>query len=133
MLKVVAYIEIVSGVLSAVDVVGSLLADHRLSVNFGVLGIWIGSGLLKRRESSRVWGAWFAAIGATLTTVVAMMFAAGAESVPLRIGGAERGYISHWWAVAFGLGLAALCTWEIIVLQDPDVRALFQPEASPSA
>src|SRR5438128_6680105 len=45
-LKVVAWVFLIFGILSAIEIISSLVAG-KLSLNFGVLGIFIGRGLLR--------------------------------------------------------------------------------------
>ncbi|NLE37072.1 MAG: hypothetical protein GX621_03510 [Pirellulaceae bacterium] len=57
-LRIVAFLFILLGVLSATEIVLSLIKG-RFNLDIGVLGIFIGRGLLRRSERWRSCGAWF--------------------------------------------------------------------------
>jgi hypothetical protein len=123
-LKVVAVLFILGGVSAIVDMLIQL-TDGTLKINFGVLGLFIGPGLLRLRPGWRTCGLVMLWIGMILLPIftVAILFIGVPGSIDVfgfPIGTAPAVVVSAWTALFF-----ALAVWEYRVLTRPDVRALF--------
>ena len=71
-LKVVAWLFILGGICSAIEVIVSIMHNH-VNINFGVLGIFIGRGLLRLRPGWRTCALvflWLAMIGVPIATLL---------------------------------------------------------------
>jgi hypothetical protein len=123
-LVAVAVLFIICGVLSVLDILFSLFA-HRIEFNFGVLGLFIGPGILRLSRGWRTCGLvmlWITLIGDSIIGV----FVVGASSTGhITVYGAPVANIPKVLLFAFLAGVFALCLWEYRVLTRPDVRGLF--------
>ena len=123
-LKVVAILFIIGGILSVIDCLGSFLHGH-ININFGVLGLFIGPGLLALRRGWRTCGLvflWIAMIGVPLFTVLML-----GHSGPLdfKVFGQKVGHASKELGLIFAIIMWALAVWQYRVLTRLDVRRLF--------
>ena len=123
-LKIVAALFILGGISSIIDVIVDLTRGT-LPLNFGVLGLFVGIGLLR---FSRAWRTcalvflWIALIGLPLVALV-FLFLAG--SVNYTIFWQKIGPGSRPIAVALAALLFAVTVWQYRVLTRPDTRKLF--------
>jgi hypothetical protein len=72
-LRILAYITIFGGVLAAIQTILSLAYGHHLFLNFGIIGIWMGLGLLRGDKRWRQWTAvlaWIGWLGALIGGVI---------------------------------------------------------------
>jgi len=123
-LKVVAILFIIGGILSVIDVIGSFLHGH-ININFGVLGLFIGPGLLALRPGWRTCGLvflWIAMIGLPLVTVL-MLGLSG--PLDFKVFGQKIGHASKEFGLILAIVMWALAVWQYRVLTRPDVRRLF--------
>src|SRR5688572_7526970 len=97
-LKVVALLFILSGIASLVDVVVSLTID-RLSINFGVLGLWIGPGLLCLSRGWRTCALVFLWIAMICVPMIAILFMNASGPIDFKLFGEKVGHVSK----GFGL------------------------------
>jgi hypothetical protein len=124
-LKIVAWLFVISGILSAIDVVTAFCAG-KLHLNFGVLCIFIGRGLLRLSPGWRT------------AALICLWFVFGIMLILLlaTIGGCDMqvtwfGKRLHDTPETRMIGLLvlalwfALFFWEYRVLTRPDVRRLF--------
>ena len=123
-LKIVAALFILGGISSIIDAIITL-TQGTLPLNFGVLGLFVGIGLLRLSRPWRNFALvflWIAFISLPLVALV-FMFLAGSVN-----------YIIFWQKIgpgsrAVGVALAALmfgvALWEYRVLTRPDIRKLF--------
>ena len=123
-LKIVAVLFIFGGVCAAIDVVASLMHSH-ISINFGVLGLFIGPGLLRFSRGWRTCALVFLWIGLIGVPIIALLFLAHQGPLDFRVFGQKVGHASK------GLGLAAaglafvLALWQYRVLTRSDIRERF--------
>jgi hypothetical protein len=123
-LKVVAALFLLGGICSVIEVLVSLLHSH-ISINFGVLGLFIGPGLLRLSRGWRTCALVFLWIAMIVIPIVAVIFmiASGPAEFTLfgqNVGQAPKGLGVVIAALAFGLAV-----WQYRVLTRPDVRRLF--------
>lgn len=129
-LRGVAGLFIFTGVMALLDI-GLALAERRLSLNFGVLGLLIGPGLLRLSRTSWVWAlvfTWVVMIGSGLA-LGAVLLAPG--RVEFRLFGLTVGEGSRLMAAGLGVIIFLLVLWQYWVLTRPDVRQLFRRDAPP--
>jgi len=123
-LKIVAYLCIIFGILVVIDVLFDLLQSH-LNLNFGVLQIPIGFGLLRLRRGWRTCALVFLWIGMILVPV----FCLGVVTMPgmpiYKFLGQPIGAGSKLPALILAIGLFILMVWEYRVLTRESVRRLF--------
>ena len=128
-LKVVAYIFILGGVFSLIEVIVSLMNSH-INLHFGVLGLFIGSGLLRLNSGWRHCALvflWMAMIG---TSIFAILCMASSEPIGLKVFGQDVGYVSKGFTIIFVTLVFSLTIWQYRVLMKSNVRRLFEMSGS---
>ena len=123
-LKVVAVLFIVSGVFAVLEIWLSL-THNQLNLNFGVLGIFIGLGLLRFRRGWRTCALVFIWLALIIIPVFGFMVIGGARPIHLKLFGQQMGYASPIFAFFVATVLFALAAWQYRVLTRPDVVQLF--------
>jgi hypothetical protein len=129
-LKVVAALFILSGISSLIEIIVSLLHGH-ISINFGVLGLFIGAGLLRLNPTWRTWAlvfTWIALVGAPL---VGLIFLIVPGSLDFELFGQPVGHAPKAAGVAVAVVVFLVALWQSRVLTRPGVRALFRPPPPP--
>jgi hypothetical protein len=123
-LKVVATLFILGGICAVIEVLVSL-AHSRININFGVLGLFIGPGLLALRRGWRTCGLvfiWIAMIGAPIFVILVLGYP---RPLDLILFGQKIGYVSKEVGLIAAAVLFLLSLWQYRVLTRPDVRRLF--------
>lgn len=123
-LIVVAVLFILFGVLSVFEVLIALL-HGRISINLGVLNLFVGLGLLRLSRGWRTCGLvflWIALIGLPL---FALLILATARPLDLSLFGRKIGHAHDGLGLLVAAAMFALVLWEYRVLTRPDVRRLF--------
>ena len=123
-LKVVAFLFILGGVCALIEVLVSLLHAH-VSINFGVLGLFIGPGLLRLSRGWRTCALvflWLAMIG---IPIAAVLFLTASGSVDFTLFGQKAGNAPRELGLVIAALAFVLAVWEYRVLTRPDVRRLF--------
>lgn len=121
-LKIVAWVFIFGGICAAIQVVVLLLAGH-ININLGVLGIFIGRGLLRLNRRSLAWAMFFTWFSLILTPIIIVisLFTPGT----LEVFGLTLGKVSPAFSFIFGVAAFALVYWQYTVLTKPQIRQLF--------
>ena len=121
-LKIVAWVFILGGICAAIQVVVLLLAGH-INIHLGVLGIFIGQGLLRLSPRSLAWAMFFTWFSLILTPIIIVisLFTPG----NLEIFGWTIGQVPRAFSFIFGLAAFALIYWQYTVLTKPQIRQLF--------
>jgi hypothetical protein len=123
-LRAVAWIFITFGILACISIVADL-ANGKVSIHVGVLGIFIGRGLLRYipgwRTCGLVW-LWFIMIAVPLIFLVSLTSSSGTV---ILFGRQLRGGGAIVVGVVVCAGFFALALWEYRVLTRPIVRRLF--------
>ena len=125
-LKVVAWIFILGGLSACIEILVAL-TQNRFSLNFGVLGIFIGYGLLKLRSGWRLLGLislWIAMIG---TPVITLMALSNPGKLEFKVFGVKIANLSPAVFSIFMGGCFLFSVWQYRVLTRSDVRTLFYP------
>jgi len=123
-LKVVAGLFIISGCFKLIEMI-TALSQRELNLDFGILNLFIGIGLLKLRAAWRIIA--LIVIGITLLTIpigLSIMMFSDAQA-RFAWFGQEMGYMSKYYILGIGLIIYAFIIWEYRVLNRPDVKALF--------
>ena len=124
-LKVVAWLFILMGIFAVIQIVAMLMHNH-VDLNFGVLGLWIGPGLLRHRRGWRTCALVFLWIG-LIGIPLFMLLSLGRSSLDFKVFGIPMGRIP----TVLGLCLVApfffLILWQYRVLINPHIRRLFYP------
>lgn len=126
-LKVVAILFIVGGIFAAIEVLVSLAHSH-ININFGVLGLFIGPGLLALRPGWRTCALvllWIAMIG---LPIIAILMLGHSGLLDFKVFGQKVGHVSKGFGLAFAVVVFSLAVWQYRVLTRPDVRRLFGVE-----
>jgi hypothetical protein len=128
-LQVVALLFFLSGVLAVLEIWLSLMRGN-ISINFGVLGIFIGWGLLRFRRGWRTCALFFIWLALILLPLFGFFVLAGARPLDLKILGQRMGYASPMFGLAFTGVLFLFALWQYRVLTRPGVAQLFDDHAA---
>lgn len=123
-LKVVAALFILSGVASLIEIAVALW-HGRVSVNFGVIGIFIGTGLLRLHPTWRMWplvSIWIALIVAPIFGILVL---AGDSRLDYQLFGLTAGRASTSAGFIAALAFFLIVLWQYRVLTRRDIRMLF--------
>jgi hypothetical protein len=132
-LKAVAVLFIVTGVFSLVEVVVSLM-NSSIDINFGVLGLFIGPGLLRLSRGWRSVALALLVISAIGLPIVALLFLGAPGPLDFNVFGQQIGYASKELGIGLAIVLFVLVVWQYRVLTSEDVRRPFEtPDEEPAA
>jgi len=123
-LRVVAALWIFTGVCAAIEVVVSLM-NNRISINSGVLDIFIGLGLLRLSRGWRTCALvllWIALIG---TPIITILMIGHSGPLDFKILGQKVGHAPKELGLAMAVALFLLALWQYRVLTSQRVRRLF--------
>lgn len=123
-LKIVAGLFILNGISAAIEVVVALMHGH-ININFGVLGLFIGPGLLRYSRGWRTCALvllWIAMIG---FPIISFVFLSHSGPLDLNVFGQKIGHASKELGLAMAAILFALSLWPYYVLTRPDIRERF--------
>jgi hypothetical protein len=123
-LKVVAVLFLLSGIFSLIEVIVSLMHGH-FNLNFGILGLFIGPGLLRLSRGWRTCALVFLWITMIGLPMVALLFLVTSGPLDFTLFGQKVGDASKGLGILVAALLFALAVWQYRVLTRPDVRRLF--------
>lgn len=123
-LKIVAVLFILGGVSAAIEIVVSLM-HGRVNINFGVLGLFIGPGLLALKRGWRTCGLVFLWIGMIFAPIIGVLMLIQSGPVYFHLFGQRAGDTSKAIGLIVVVAVFLLCFWQYRVLTRPDVRRLF--------
>jgi hypothetical protein len=133
-LVAVGVLFILSGISAALEMLHAL-ANNWFYINFGVIGLFVGWGLLKLRPGWRIAALVLLVIGMIVTAIVAAIFLgmgfSGAGPLDFRAGGKLVGHVPAFLGVVVAVAVFALCYWQYRVLRRAEIRELFDVEVSP--
>jgi hypothetical protein len=127
-LKVVAILFILGGICSVIEVLVSLMYSH-ININFGVLGLFIGPGLLALRRGWRTCALVFVWIALIFIPIFTIFMLGHSGPLDFKVFGQKVGHASKELGLATAAILFLLSIWQYRVLTRPDVRRLFGVEA----
>ena len=119
---------IISGIFAALEVLVSLTRGS-INLNFVVLGIFIGLGLLRFRRGWRTCALVFTWIGLVLVPVFALLVLGGAHPIHVKLFGQRVGSTSPGTALFIAVTFFAVVLWQYRVLTRRDVVQLFHEQA----
>ena|SRR5688572_508039 len=126
-LRVVAWLFIAFGLLAVCEIIAALF-NSRISINLGVLGIFIGRGIFRLSQGWRTLGLVFLWIGMIVLGICMTNILFGGGSFTLYGARLSRGD-----ALVIGLPITvaflSLAIWQYRVLTRPEVRRLFGLQA----
>lgn len=128
-IRVVAGLFVFSGICAVIEVVVSLFHSH-LNLNFGVLSLWIGPGLLRHNRTWRTWALVFLWIGLIALPIFCLL-ALGRGTLDFKFFGIPLGQIPTAVGLVFAIPIFLLIFWQYRVLTRPDIRALFEGSSEP--
>ena len=123
-LTIVAILFILGGV-SAVIEVALALMQGRININFGLLGLFIGPGLLALRPGWRICALVFTWIALIAIPIVAIIMLAYSGPFHWTVFGQRIGRAPKAAGIVVVIGVFSLALWQYHVLMRADVRALF--------
>lgn len=123
-LKVVAALFILSGVSAALEMLFALF-QSRISINFGVIGLFVGLGLLGLRSGWRTCALVLLWIGMIGIPVIGLLMLGSSAPLNFAVFGVTIGHIPKPAGLVMAAGLFLLAVWQYRVLTRPDIRALF--------
>ena len=123
-LKVVAVLFILGGISAVIEVVVSLMNGH-ININLGVLGIFIGLGLLRFRQGWRTCALVFTWIGLIACPIIGLLFLGHSGPLDFNVFGQKTGHAPKELGLAMVLVFFLYSIWQYHVLTRSDVRALF--------
>lgn len=129
-LRVVAGLFVFSGVCAVIEVIVSLLHSH-INLNFTVLCLWIGPGLLRHNRTWRTWALVFLWIG-LIAIPVFCIIALERGALDFKLLGVPIGQVPTALGLAVAVVFFLVTLWEYKVLTRPDIRQLFERNSEPS-
>jgi len=123
-LKIVAVLFIIGGVLAVIEILVAL-THGRININFGVLGLFIGPGLLKFSRGWRTCGLvflWIALVGFPIIFLIGLT---GTVPAHFTVFGMRMARIPSWLVSVGVIPFFALVLWQYRVLTRPYIRRLF--------
>jgi hypothetical protein len=123
-LKIVAVLFIIGGISSLIEIIVSLL-HGQLSLDFGVLGLFIGVGLRRLSPTWRTWALVFTWITLLVTPVGVLLFINSSGPLDFTLFGIKMGHVPKAAGVVGAVVFFLISVWQYRVLTRPDVRALF--------
>ena len=112
--------------------VGTLFVAHRVLIDIGVLGLWIGPGLLRREPRYRTWAVRLLVASFILLPLAALLLALQAFPPTVRMFDRPIGAVPYPVVLATLAALLGISIWLFLVLNAPGVRAQFDKPPSPS-
>lgn len=128
-LKIVAIIFLIHGILTAIEVVTALMQSH-ININFGVLGIFVGIGLFKRKDAWRICGLVLIWIGLIFVPIICLLMLTQSNQIDFNFFGNTIGAVHPTIIMLPVIAAYALLLWERWVLSRPDIKAIFQQPSS---
>ncbi|MEN8127879.1 MAG: hypothetical protein ABFR90_08770 [Planctomycetota bacterium] len=123
-LKIVAWLFIIGGIFAVLEVIVSLMHSH-ININFGVLGLFIGPGLLHLRSGWRTCALVFIWLALILVPIAAVFMLTTTGPLDFMIFGQKAGHVGKGVGFSVAVFIFALTFWQYRVLTRLDVRRLF--------
>lgn len=128
-LKIVAALFVLSGVLAAVEVLVSLAGGH-VSLNLGVLCIFVGYGLLRLRPGWRTCALLFTWITLLVAPVLVLLVLFGDCPAYFKAFGQRVGSAPPELAAVVGTRFFVFGIWQYRVLTRPEIVRLFHEHSN---
>jgi hypothetical protein len=129
-LRIVAALFFLTGVASVIEMI-VLLAHATVSGNLGVLGLFIGLGLLRHSRGWRTCALFCLSLGFAVMPILLVLVLAGAP-VNFKLLGLPSGTLPPALALILGIVWLAPAVWQCLVLTRPSVKRLFGLQSLPA-
>jgi hypothetical protein len=124
-LVMVASLHLMAG-MTAVIGMGLALARGGPRLDFDIICLWSGLGLLRWSDGWRRFSVWWGALTLFWIVALTLLFPLGVpRSAPLRVFGFPVAVVSGWLLVAALIAAVAVTVWEIYVLSSRRICELF--------
>lgn len=123
-LRIAAWLFVVRGVLAVAEVIVQAAHDH-VSINFNVLCIPIGLGLLRLRRGWRALALVFVGISLIALPIVCALVLAGSGPARFHMFGLPMGTVDRGWFAVAAAVLFVFEVWQCRVLLRREVAARF--------
>lgn len=124
-LVIVAVLFVLGGLSSLLEMVAAF-GMGRISLNFGVLGMFIGPGLLRYSRGWRTCALVFIWIAMAGVPLIALLMLAVGGPLDFRVFGRKIGQLPLIYGLAVAGFAFGLALWQYYVLTRADIRRLFQ-------
>jgi len=124
-LKIVSWIFILGGISAAIEIFIDATKGH-MNLNFGVLGIFVGIGLLHLKRGWRTLALVFLLMALIFTPIVGVLAISRPGNLDFQLFGQKIAAISPFLFFLLLAGFFALTLWQFRVLVCRDVSAIFQ-------
>ena len=124
-LVIVAVLFIIGGASAAIEILVSLMVGH-FSLNFGVLGLFIGPGLLRLSRGWRICALVFIWITLIATPLVVLLLLVIDVPLDLTVSGRRYGDAPKTVVLFIGTIIFSVIVWQLHVLTRPDIRRRFR-------
>jgi len=121
---VIGWLFIVSGLCVLVDVIISARHDF-YKIDFGLLALPIGLGILRRRPAARRFAIVAAGIAAVMTLCVGAIFLFADGPFEVRVFSSVVGHATAWTAIVVLVPLLLIHVWIVYALTRPSARSEF--------
>jgi hypothetical protein len=123
-LKLVAWIFILGGISAAIEILIEA-SNGRANLNFGILGVFIGIGLLRLRPGWRTLALFFLVITLAFIPVLSVLALSTPGSLDFKIFGQKVAALSPPLFFTLLAVFFIFTFWQFRVLVRPNVRAMF--------
>jgi len=123
-LFLIAILFILGGITAVISMIIAL-AQGRLSINFGAIGIFVGIGLLRFSPGWRTCALVLTWFGIVVSPLLALIGVLSGKPATLRLPFQAPIPVSPYWGIIIGIVVFLLMVWQYRVLTRPRVRMLF--------
>jgi hypothetical protein len=123
-LKIVAWLFIIGGIFSVIEILFAL-TQSRIKIDFGVLGLFIGQGLMRFSRGWRTCALVFIWIGLIILPIVFLAVLSGKIPAYFELFGTKVTHIPSWLVSIGVIPFFLLLIWEYRVLTRPNIKSLF--------
>lgn len=124
-LRIVAGLFILSGISNIIEVFVAFMHGN-VNLNFGVLNLFVGLGLLKLSPGWRTCGLVFLWLGLIFGPIILIAMLASSGPLDFNLFGRKIGNASKAAVLLIGIPFYAVLIWQYRVLVRADIKALFQ-------
>lgn len=124
-LKIVAILFLINGIFAVIDVIEAFM-NNTISVNFSVLELFIGLGLLRLSRGWHKVAIVYTWIGLIMIAISIVVFMLASDPLEFSLFDQQVGHVSKEWGVGLVGGFFLIMLWIYRVLTRPDVRELFE-------
>ena len=123
-LKIVAYLSILAGIISLIGMISSFMTNH-ITINFGVIELFIGLGLLKGKKTWRSFALLIIWLMFLVIPIISIRLLAYDTTTTLKFLGLRITPVTTEVVMVFGSILLIWNIWQYVVFNRKDVLAYF--------